>query len=134
MGDETVVEASNRCLQQVLGLPEDVTNSHLEFESFEEVEEIKDSPGFPGMLTVYSLHVVHLRVKDPTASSLAGWGLPEGVDFQTSVANTFVYGSVREWTWVSRSDFLVAKKESSGRIVSGVATATDEYENDEVDV
>merc|ERR1712232_289884 len=111
--DETVDEATWRCLFQVTNLPEALAKRNFQIHSVEEVQEVKESSGFPGMLTLYTLSIVEMRVLDPRSPELSCLGLPEGRMFKTHVAASMVVASTRRWKWVPKDIFEQAKAASS---------------------
>eukprot|EP00747_Dinoflagellata_sp_TGD_P218217 gnl/TRDRNA2_/TRDRNA2_90500_c0_seq2.p1 gnl/TRDRNA2_/TRDRNA2_90500_c0~~gnl/TRDRNA2_/TRDRNA2_90500_c0_seq2.p1 ORF type:complete len:402 (+),score=75.38 gnl/TRDRNA2_/TRDRNA2_90500_c0_seq2:74-1207(+) len=115
--EEDPLSETYRCLYQVLNLSETVCKTHLVIEATEDIEEVKSSEGFPGLITFYNLHVVHMRVIDPSAPALAKLGLPEGKCFTTEVGSTGMGLSTARscsWEWCSREEFVAALQKSKG--------------------
>jgi len=136
--DEDIPSAVGRCLLQTLGIERGLAEECLDIESAEDVEETRESKAYPALETSYSLHVVRMRVRDPSNGKMACIGLPSGHDFTTRVmANALGVGRSRAWCWCDRAAFEAAKERwqvqlgddvklfraSTAELSSGCATA-----------
>jgi hypothetical protein len=122
--DESVADATQRCMLQVLGVPEETSKRHFVIESTEDSQEVKFSTGFPGMLTLYVLTTIRVRVPNSTAHGLGCIGLPKGREFSVSCPQSMVAGRTRRFMWVSESDFEEAKIATGGYKVPTLAESS----------
>jgi hypothetical protein len=112
--DEEVEEAVWRCIHQNLDIKEKKSQQHFTIKGSEAHVETKDSSGgFPGIPTTYNMNVVSLEVNDPSHPDMEKFGLPSGMNFQTS-ARFIRHKTRRDWTWCSSLDFKKAKAKTTG--------------------
>jgi hypothetical protein len=58
-------------------------------------EEVESSRTYPGLKTVYILHEIKCRIRNPDALGMAQIGLPEGTDFSVTAAER----DRTHWCW-----------------------------------
>merc|ERR1719223_2701703 len=86
-GVEPWRKACRLTLQERLGLSHQWQTQHL----VEDVDEYKytteddvKSNGYPGLNTLYCIHQITLRVRDPEHMAVQNIGLPDGQEFATA--------------------------------------------------
>lgn len=116
--DEEVEDAAWRCLVLSLNVPEKFCWQYFAITSSSFHTETKMSAGFPGIFTVYSIHVSHIRVKEPTAAALATFGLPAGTEFTCQLTKGMAgqTGSSKSWKWCCEEELQAAKAENAGKL------------------
>jgi len=100
---ETWEKALRRAVEEMTGV---VLDDHFDimFDTYMYNVEEKNKPlyGYPGLGTVYRVHEVDLRVKDPGAPALSSIGLPAGSDFTRVLGFNVMSGSeLRRFAWRS---------------------------------
>lgn len=106
---ETVEEAVYQILQSDLGLPQKWHEAHLIMEGATESrwELIYSSRSCPGLPTAYLSHTVQARVRDPGHRLCKDIGLPQGVEFTTTMPfKSAVHhdaAASRSWAWVKET-------------------------------
>mmetsp|Transcript_17510 Transcript_17510/g.37463 ORF Transcript_17510/g.37463 Transcript_17510/m.37463 type:complete len:986 (-) Transcript_17510:581-3538(-) len=126
-----------KTLQDRLGLTTTWQNQHLVEDELAYkyiVEDNVKSDGYPGLNTMYCIHEVTFRIRDPSHAGVQLIGLPEGQEFATAEGDFNFHGQQDDhglaigtqlniWTW-SRVQASVDKDSSLSKPVAAAAAAT----------
>lgn len=121
--------ACTRTLTERLGLSAEWQRKHLEEDESQYHFNSEDnvmSSGYPGLNTLYCIHEVTMRIKDPQHSEVLALGLPSGQEFATAEGDFNFYmvqddagmpigSQLNIWKWVNVETFDViplSEKES----------------------
>lgn len=115
--DENVDNAMWRCMLQNMALPEEMCQKQFAVVSTQRTHEYKVSSGFPGLPTSYDMHVVRMRVVNPSDPVVEKLGLPEGKDFKTQHVALIGPPSIRTWVWCTKAAFDAAVEATSGEVI-----------------
>lgn len=115
--DEDVQSATYRCLVQMLSLSDRLIKDGLSQESAREQQETKESStGFPGLPTHYTMHMVRMRVKDPSSQEVTCLGLPNGDDIERAAPSGLHTGGRNTYRWYNSTEFAAAVDEWKGEV------------------
>jgi len=131
---ESWKEAWSTTLEERLGLTQSWQSQHLAEDPDAYRYTIEDdvkSDGYPGLNTLYCIHEVTLRVRDPEHPGVRLIGLPEGQEFATAEGDFnfngqqddrgLVIGSqLNIWTWMRVSQVTASVSLSRARSMSVV--------------
>mmetsp|Transcript_7838 Transcript_7838/g.22171 ORF Transcript_7838/g.22171 Transcript_7838/m.22171 type:complete len:383 (-) Transcript_7838:80-1228(-) len=108
--DEDVPSALRRALRQNLEMESRSVEEEFAIESTADVESVLDAIAYPGLRTVYSMHVVYMRVRDTNRPKMAAIGLPSGSSFTAEMmVSALSVGKRRTWCWCIPNTMEAAK-------------------------
>jgi len=117
--DEDIPSAVHRCLLQTFNMQMRSVEEEFAIESAEDVEELRDSTAYPGLRTIYTLHLVYLRVREASRPRMAAIGLPSGRDFTARMMGSALdVDKSRTWCWCTPNVMAAARMANQGQPTS----------------
>jgi len=117
--DEDIPSAMHRCLLQNLGMECSAVEDGFAIELEEDAKAVRESTAYPGLRTIYTMHLVHLRVRDISHPMMAAIGLPLGSSFTAQMmVSALGVGKRLTWSWCMRGVMKAVQRAKQGRHTS----------------